>query len=502
MTTLTTEQINIINAVKDKIYKKLSYTNQSYNEIILDIIDLFKDPNKLNTKWDNISEADIMFIFMSILAAHKDMLNYMIDYRSLESYMGTAREDQSIKRIANSFGFKLPSYKAGRALVELQAGTITLTKFQSLIDSSGVVWTYLGDDKTVTTESGDRAIELFQGTKFSVDNIDPRNFTNNSTRTHKISNKAVAIGNTYNNTSCSLLYSANGTEEDTIVFTEVDSIYNYNGDDEVYELFVDTIGETCIKLPYNIDISTLPSNSKFNFRGLITSGDFVDGIDIIETEDYTLSPVIGEFYRGANPPNKDIIKDLFKNYYNVTNTLVTLYEYKNYILNKQKFIPGISKCLIADIQHDTSGGEGSSLGEVLNIGVYLLKDDNEELGISDDTEGLLEDLQNRTVSGLTIHINNMGESEGSPVEPLTEVPIEVQLAGSVDINIKEIVIDYINSIGIGGQLSQKGISDALSAEGYNFYGKVTLTSPTPEDGVVQLAFNEYASLDEADITEV
>lgn len=560
-----------INTVKDELYKKLSYTSQSYEEILLDIISLFRDEDKLNTKWNNISEADIMFIFMSILAAHKDILNYMLDYRILESYMSTAKEDQSIKRIANSLGFKIPSYKAGRTKVLVSTGSITLSKFQSLLDNSGNYWTYIGEGTTYNV--GDE-IELYQGNKLVIDNIEPTNFTTNSTRTHKVSNKAIAIGNSYNSLGCSLLYASNGVPSEDIVFTEIDNIYMYDYSDRVYELFVDTIGETCIKLPYNIDMSEF-SGYKFYFKGIITGGSYIDVADSFGSSSagYILDPIPGEFYIGQNPPSKAVVKDLFKKYYNSSNSLVTLDEYKNYILNIQKIIPGISKCLIADNQHDTAGGLGSESGDPLHIGVYILGEYNAtdnifdltstelpitepalpELGdryidpatstlytyngatwdsiadvpsvepagiglasiwytyeepddfatlygvsLSSSSEALLNDIQSKSMSGITVHINEVDDS----LDQLTPVNVTIEINGYVDIEIKSIIIDYINSVDIGGSFSEKEISDALSANGYNYYSKVTITSPAPIDGELRLAFNEYATISETDITGV
>ena len=93
--------------LKEKIYKHLSYTSQDYESILGDIISLFRSQD-LNTEWDNLSEADPIFILMHLLAAHKDILNYMLDYRVLETYALTARERASLIRLARSVGYKIP----------------------------------------------------------------------------------------------------------------------------------------------------------------------------------------------------------------------------------------------------------------------------------------------------------------------------------------------------------------------------------------------------------
>ena len=49
------------------------------------------------------------------MAAHTDILNYMIDYRILENYMSTAKERASLVRIANSVGYKIRSFRPAYA---------------------------------------------------------------------------------------------------------------------------------------------------------------------------------------------------------------------------------------------------------------------------------------------------------------------------------------------------------------------------------------------------
>ena len=507
---LTVSQQEAIEKVKKALYESLSYTNQSYEEILMDIVNLFTNTDKLNTPWNNISEADIMFIFMSLLSAHKDMLNYMIDYRSLESYMSTARERESMYRIAASFGFKVPSYKASKVNFRLTGGldTINLNKFSSFTDNSGNVWSYLGDlsDPTYDIEETDTKalsdnIEMYQGNIYNLDNINPSNF-NNKSKSHIVSNKSISIGNNFNNLGCSLLYASSGT--DIIYFKEVENVYNYTnstdsnkleGDDQyVYELNVDPQGITYIKLPTNIDLESFTSGGyAFFFKYLVTSGATVTFADNIETEDYSLSPVTGTFVRGSNPPDRNRFKELFKNYYASADVLVTLSDYRNYVLNKQKSVLGITKCLVADNQSDTLGGSGAGGGSSpLEVGVYILTDENDPTEIdSGDISDLLEDLSSRSVSGISVEINSMGGAY-----TLSEKPLYIDIDGTITGEVEDIISEYILSKDIGSALTAKEISDELSRNNYDYYGKIYIgatASPTTSNPI-ELEFNEYFGL--------
>ena len=124
-----------INKIKEGIYKNLSYTNQDFESIMLQMIDIVEN-NSSENKWNNLTEADPITMLLAIVAAHTDILNYMTDYRILETYMSTARERESMIRIANSFGYKIPGYSASRILYKIvsnKTGTLgTLSSFTTI----------------------------------------------------------------------------------------------------------------------------------------------------------------------------------------------------------------------------------------------------------------------------------------------------------------------------------------------------------------------------------
>lgn len=136
--------------LKEKIYKHLSYTSQDYESILGDIISLFRSQD-LDTEWDNLSEADPIFILMHLLAAHKDILNYMLDYRVLETYALTARERASLIRLARSVGYKIPGLVPSYAdySTNINLDTALTIKTGQTFSFENETWTYLGEDKTL-----------------------------------------------------------------------------------------------------------------------------------------------------------------------------------------------------------------------------------------------------------------------------------------------------------------------------------------------------------------
>lgn len=500
-------QTEIINKVKDALYKKLSYTSQDYNAIINDIINVFKDStglgSGLTTRWDNISESDIMFIFMSILAAHKDILNYMLDYRVLEGYMSTAKERQSVVRIANSFGYKIPSFKASRALIKLTSyddnlaeNDVVIENFKVFADDSGVAWTYIDNTTDSVTIGKDDTIEVFQGSP-SYLGLHIENFSEKN-RTHIISNQSIAIGNNYNSKGCSKLSVTLG-ESSVIEFTEVDNIYSYNGtEDYVYELNVDPQGITYIRLPMTLDITPFEGKT-IDFTYLVTSGASADVIDSISAQlndiaddlrevTFTLSSS-DEFIQGSDAYTIDEIRSNFKSYYASSSTLVTLDDYKNFILNIQKVVPNIEKCLIIDKQYDTNLGLGDSAMGLLDIAIYVLKADNAEL-TSGEEDDLIAELNTKTISGVSLYIN---ENDSLHTNQLASQDIYVELDGTVTVDIATLISDYVEAKGIGATLTSEELNTLLSDNGYTFYGKILIgtSDVSITDTEITLEYYQY-----------
>jgi hypothetical protein len=481
-------------SVKDALLSKLSYTKQDYESILLEIAELFNG-SSLGTSWDNISESDIMFITMSLLAAHKDMLNYMIDYRTLESFMSTAREFRSVVRNANSFGYKVESYKAGSALVEVsnEVSGVTIPSFTQLIDSSGVAWTYIGDDVEVST--GDQ-IRVYQGIPRSLD-LDIASMTG-TPKTHIISNSSVAIGSNYSDAGCSKL-TVSKPDEDDSEWEEIENIHTYtDSDNRVYELRIDSQQITYIMFTENFDPADYDGYT-FTINYLVTSGSSASSINNLTTTvvsgtspvSVSFEPVADTLVVGSNPPTVAEIKERFKRYYLSMNSLVTVDDYKNFVMN-QKTVLGISKCLVTDNQRDTNGEEGlPALGDG-NVYIYVLKDGNALLEAGEKEE--LDDLVlSRKISGITVEFQDP-----------TEVPVGLKfniLPDDVD-GFKSLISDYINSKDIGESVTTTEIYSLVQGSSYAsvfrngisvvFYDVATTT---PSENVFDVAINEYLTSD-------
>ena len=503
------EKMKIINKVKDAIFEKISYTNRDYNSIITELIELLPE---LSPNWNNVSEADIIFIMLSLMAAHKDILNYMIDYRTLEGYMSTAKERQSLVRIANSFGYKIPSYKAPYARLRLESaelsagGTpsfpLTLESWAKLNDIDGVAWSYTGNETTINI---DDVIEVYQGIpssiNFSVANIDEQS------KTHIVSNQSIAIGNNANDKGLSKLIVTKDGESD-VIFTEVENVYtDTSGSNLIYHLAVDPQGITYIKF---LDTFNKQDYDGFTatFFYVLTQGQNITSIESSEavildnngagTNANFFIPSTGlNFVAGSRPLTAPEIREGFKQYYAGFDSLVTLNDYRSFILNKQRAVPGLEKCLVIDSQTSTMQGLNGNAAFADSPGIYVLKENNTQLSAA-ELELLREAVNKVKVTGVIPSYN--GESVGNALEPVI-IRIEVNKLPTNETqkqNFIKFIADYINGKEIGSTLTSSELLSLIqnSEFGPNFENGIAIALKNLTTGVesrqrLNIAYNRY-----------
>lgn len=502
------------NNLKNKIFSKISYTKQDYEGILEDFKSMFTGENPIVTGWDNMSETDIIFILMSIFAAHKDILNYMLDYRTLEGFMSTAKERPSIVRIANSFGYKIPSYKAGMAEFKLQAvdtgkNNAYISFGTQFIDDNNIPWVYFDKSKDFnSSDDNNNKLKLYQGILHNL-SIDIEN-AKNTNKTHILNFPNIAIGSSYRGKPLSKLIHITSDNEE-VVFEEVESLYRYDDTDKkVYELNVDPQGITYIKFHRDLDLDQYTSDDNFMFYYVTTSGDAVTRAytisesllpetDNVESEvnPFSLIPT-GTFFIGANPLSAERIKEDFKYYYANSDLLITHEDIKNFILNRQEVVQGINRCLVIDKQFDTAGraNRGVNNIDLGEVKVYVIKEDNTPL-TSDDKQALQEELNKYTLAGINVIVNSEGLSD-----ELSARPVVIKLGFDANQEFKQFLVSYINNLPIGEPITSGQINQAINnSEFRDYFNKNNGSVVINGSSLVELDYYEYATIDEGDISE-
>lgn len=505
-------------SLKENLLSKLSYTSRDYESIMRDLINILKSDDTFKVKnWDNLSEADPLFIILSLMAAHTDILNYMIDYRILENYMSTAKERASLVRIANSVGYKIRSFRPAYATFKISEipdlptpATLELEPLGTqFTDDSGVGWAYAGPTRELTAEdlTNGTYLGFVQGAIATFD-IWPSKISN---RTHIFSNMQVAIGSNIDNTITSRLKitGTSGEEE----WTEVESVLGKTG--QVYELNVDPLGTTYIRFPSDFD-PTKYADSPMTLTYLVTNG-FETQVQPSSISNPSLSNFTFErvtngsiFVYGSNPATTDEIREGYKMYMYSGDSLISLADIKNYILNIQKLVPGIKKCLVIDSTLDTGFGEGSDEFDPGCFGVFVLKDNNTGLTDAEDAElltddelGLLrEDINAKKPAGTVATIAN-------PEKKFIQIKLNPLPSEEADANfIKSIIKEYVNNKEIGESLSAGEIFELIFSARPKLYNKGLVVKLLKKasggayveaEGEIILAYNQYFNITADDI---
>lgn len=449
---------NLLNSDNAKLIKEhLSYTNQDYDAILSEMIELILS-GKLTTEWNNISETDIFFIFMSLLAAHKDILNYMIDYKTLEAYMTTAKERQSVIRIANSFGYKIKGVGTAASKFKVKEPDSTgITDVGDFLNSnqfnSDSDWVYINTDGLNSYDKDTGEVYLFQGLTKTIQE-----------QTDNVSsiNKTLIIAETspafYNNAikSISMLKVVVGDDISSNEFKEVKSVLGTVIDPEdsstyIFEVGTDTLGAYYIKFPQNfhdiyttsktITITLLESEAErtqpLTMDKTVTITDSQTGLSL------ELSPTGTEFYKGQFEPTVEEIKEGFKTFYRSGSSLITLDDFYYYLKNESNYSGRIDKIHIYDKYLSTTLGRFESSEEPVGINDNELRVVLRGNNIDDNImESIKRELSDKTLSSIDIKI-----SSAQPLE-ITDVTI----GDNTDTITKEFK-ELISSLKIGESIS-------------------------------------------------
>lgn len=515
---MSKETKNIINTWKKVMSDNLKYTHQDYESMMRQFIDIVKSGD-LPTSWNNLTETDPIVMLFSLFAAHQDIQNYMVDYRIGESYMATARQRDSMIRIANSVGYKIPGYSAARIQYTFNAedfeneedADFTLKSYQAIVDNNGVAWTYVGDDLEF---SGDEAhkitIDLYQGepheTEFFGETIDYRS------KTKSIGGTNIALDNSYDTTSVIRLFYG-GTE-----FTYTDLVQLTETGDLYFDAKIDVLDK--VYLEFVPEFNTQNYESTFTLKYITTLGD----VHITPSETTQISLLVGEdtlvskkmdliqesFYRGKDMATEEEIKAGYKRHYSGITSLINVWDYYNYIQHMQRVLPDVSKVLVLDKQVRSDDMVGSDDVKPNTIAIYFTILDRDTQTHREPTkaeeEKLLADLKGKKVSGIAHALNNTDATKDYNTKiqgdhylnPITDVSVKINTLVKAEGKtlVTEAIKTYFNSCNLGATVTSKDILDMLTEKEltkyfWDAYSVSLMQGTNPEANTVVLNYNEY-----------
>ena len=94
----------------------LSPTKKDYYQIWNELLEL---ASKISTRWspDSTNESDPGIVLLKSLVAIADKLNYNIDKNTLEAFMPSATQQESMRKLTEMMGYTMKYYRAANCKV-------------------------------------------------------------------------------------------------------------------------------------------------------------------------------------------------------------------------------------------------------------------------------------------------------------------------------------------------------------------------------------------------
>ena len=349
---------------QDKILSNTSFVNKDFNSIWNEFLELVP---KLTRKWlpSEANESDPLAVALKLIAIALDKGNYAIDKSLLELYPLSLTQEASAYRVYDALNYKIRWYESGRGFISVRynkpEGNIennpSLKKYDMITNEDNtVIYTIISDTVELTENVQVFTAEVMQGAvKDFVINGQPLITTQNLDSENRL---YFTESNVAQN---GIFVTSEGNE-----WKCVDNLALYSGDSYVYTFGLDTATNSCyIQFPKDVanlcgpgfTIKYLLSEGS---RGNVLRGDLTvlysdSDIQLDGSESKKLSEQITLFNNaaisnGRDPEKIDEMYETYKRTANLLNTLVTLEDYRNYLLtyissNNNKLV---SNCQVSD----------------------------------------------------------------------------------------------------------------------------------------------------------
>ena len=161
---ITTKELNEVS---------LSPTKKDYYQIWNELLEL---ASKISTRWspDSTNESDPGIVLLKSLVAIADKLNYNIDKNTLEAFMPSATQQESMRKLTEMMGYSMKYYRAANCKVSISykddndvslstLGTIYFPKFINIKNEEEDVNYVTIEDFTLQESEPIRQINALEG---------------------------------------------------------------------------------------------------------------------------------------------------------------------------------------------------------------------------------------------------------------------------------------------------------------------------------------------------
>lgn len=157
---------------------KLSATKRDFYQLWNQLLET---ASKLSARWDPTStnESDPGIVLLKLMASVADQLNYMIDKNSLEAFMPSAAQTESMRKLCDMMGYRMKYYRSATADVtfayrpatdpnrklntNLPQRGVEVPMFTQVYDSDKSVNFYTRERVLLTNDSKAKAVSCMEG---------------------------------------------------------------------------------------------------------------------------------------------------------------------------------------------------------------------------------------------------------------------------------------------------------------------------------------------------
>lgn len=360
----------------------LSPTKKDYYQIYNELLDL---ASKISDRWspESTNESDPGIVLLKALTAIADKLNYNIDKNTLEAFMPSATQVESMRKLTEMMGYPMKHYIAATCDANISYNPqdkskldnyrIYFPKYVNLKDVDEEINYVTLEEFTLTNLEPLRQIPVIEGTlvecETNSDNIISMVHLDDNNRyylpEYNIAENGIFINN---------VYEVNGTVRESDSWQKVMNLNSQlpkakvfkfgvsTADNLPYIQFPDDISQIIgdgIRIKYirtngvngNIKANTL---SKLEVPAIWSSADDTN-ISSLTSDDFLITNV-NATKNGADPESINAAYNNFKKTTGTFDTLVTCRDYMNKIYQLTKSdtdtTPLVSNAIVSDIRDD------------------------------------------------------------------------------------------------------------------------------------------------------
>ena len=396
---LTKNEINSI---------QLSATKKDFYQIWGELAEI---ADKLSERWDvsSTNESDPGIVLLKVLTAIADKLNYTIDKNTLEAFMPSAAQEESMRKLCNMLGYSMKYYQSAETTVTIKWIGKTNKENSTLILDNDTEVPYISIPQFTVFKNSDEDVTYItkEPAEISYNNLSAEInvIEGEAVQCESENDNIISITNIDDNNRFYLpesqiaengifIYNINNGATSSEAWTKVDNLNTQSLNTKCYKFGYDSQeGLPYIQFPEDIStiiedgleiwfVRTTGVNGNISANTLSTVTDFTMTVN---SEDKTITAdsfSITNKNAAVNGTNTETISNAYDSYKKTIgtfDTLVTCRDYMNKIYNlyNDNNIPLVSNVIVSDIRDD------------INKSITLCSFN--EYGISYETKAIQED---------------------------------------------------------------------------------------------------------------